>query len=112
MQPTETSQADPAVGIAPPPRPAAPWRVVSVRPEGEQSLFVRFTDGTSGEVDLRILLASQQVAGTIFEPLREAAFFARATLEYGAVTWPNGADLAPDAMYDEIRAAGRWVVQA
>ena len=29
----------------------------------------------------------------------------------GAVQWPNGADLAPDAMYDEIRANGRWVLE-
>ena len=28
------------------------------------------------------------------------------------VAWPNGADLAPDAMYDAIRASGRWVVAA
>ncbi len=111
MQPTETSQADPAVGVTPAPRPAAAWRVVSVRPEPDSRLSVRFKDGTAGEVDLGALLASPKVVGTVFEPLRDPAFFARATLEYGAVSWPNGADLAPDAMYDEIRAAGRWVVE-
>jgi hypothetical protein len=33
-------------------------------------------------------------------------------LEFGAVVWPNGEDLAPDAMYDAIRASGEWVVAA
>jgi hypothetical protein len=29
----------------------------------------------------------------------------------GAVQWANGADLAPDAMYDAIKAHGRWIVE-
>lgn len=32
-------------------------------------------------------------------------------LESGAVTWHNGANLAQDAMYDAIRANGRWTVR-
>jgi hypothetical protein len=28
----------------------------------------------------------------------------------GAVQWPNGADLAPDAMYDAIRERGQWIL--
>jgi hypothetical protein len=48
--------------------------------------------------------------GTPFEPLRDEAFFRQAQAAEGVVRWPNGADLAPDAMYDAIRAAGRWVV--
>ena len=36
--------------------------------------------------------------------------FRQAQAAEGVVRWPNGADLAPDAMYDAIRAAGRWVV--
>jgi hypothetical protein len=35
--------------------------------------------------------------------------FARVGVDHGAVTWPNGVDLAPDAMYDEIKAESRWV---
>jgi hypothetical protein len=38
-----------------------------------------------------------------FEPLRDPLLFARARVdEYGAVCWPNGADLAPDALYRTI----------
>jgi hypothetical protein len=36
---------------------------------------------------------------------------AQAHLEYGAVTWPGEIDLAPDAMYAEIKEAGTWVLQ-
>jgi len=31
-------------------------------------------------------------------------------LDYGAVAWPNGADIAPEAMYEAIRQTGLWQV--
>lgn len=36
--------------------------------------------------------------GTVFEPLRDPALFARATVdeELGTVVWPNGADVSPE----------------
>jgi len=43
--------------------------------------------------------------------LRDPAEFAKARIDMGAVTWPNGADLAPDAMYDAIRSQGLWVLE-
>ena len=75
-------------------------------------LHVEFVDGTSGEVHMQPLLESPRVAGTLFEQLRDPALFAKARVELGAVTWPNGADLAPDAMYDAIRAHGSWTTEA
>jgi hypothetical protein len=72
-------------------------------------LRVTFVDGTSGEVRLRSFLESPRVNGTIFEALRDPAVFRQVRVELGAVAWPNGADLAPDAMYDAIRAQGHWV---
>jgi hypothetical protein len=71
---------------------------------------VRFLDGSSGEVDMAHMLASPQTDGTVFEPLRDLAVFSEARIVLGAVTWPNGADLAPDAMHDEIRARGVWTL--
>jgi hypothetical protein len=110
MQPIETSKADSSAGVVPTPRPLAAWRVVAVEPLPEMRLRVRFTDGTSGEVWLRSFLESQQVRGTIFEALRDPEIFRLVRVELGAVAWPNGADLAPDAMYDAIRAHGHWVL--
>jgi Protein of unknown function (DUF2442) len=93
-----------------PTRPIAPWRVVTAEPLPGFRLRVTFVDGTSGEVELEGRLRSEKVLGTVFEPLRQTKFFARATVTLGAVGWPNGADLAPDAMYDAIRQNGRWVL--
>lgn len=58
-------------------------------------LFVEFSDGVSGEVDL-----TERLFGSVFEPLQDEAFFRRVRLdEFGAPVWPNGADLAPDALH-------------
>jgi hypothetical protein len=38
----------------------------------------------------------------VFTELADEAYFALATLRDGVVVWPNGVDIAPDAMYDEV----------
>jgi hypothetical protein len=75
---------------------------------GEWQLAVTFNDGLSGLVDLSALVHGANAG--VFEELRDLAFFGSAFLDCGAVTWPNGADLAPDAMYKEIRRCGVWRV--
>ena len=73
-------------------------RIVRVSAGQGYTLEVTFTDGTSGTVDL-----SSRLFGPIFEPLRDPALFSQVRVdEYGAVCWPNGADLAPDALYRTI----------
>jgi hypothetical protein len=83
----------------------APWSVVSVRAVGRE-LRVAFADGTAGVVDLSPLLADPRVESTVFGPLRDPAQFASVFISFGAISWPNGADLAPDAMWDDIKADG------
>ncbi|HEU5407686.1 MAG TPA: DUF2442 domain-containing protein [Nitrospira sp.] len=110
MQPTQVSKADRPPDIEPTIRHVVPWRVVAVTAVSDFHLQVTFVDGTRGEVDLRNFLNSADAVGTVFEPLRDPALFAQAQVVMGAVQWANGADLAPDAMYDAIKAHGRWVV--
>jgi hypothetical protein len=45
--------------------------------------------------------------GPVFEPLRDEAFFAQVAVdpELGTVVWPNGADLAPDALHEQATNA-------
>ena len=73
-------------------------------------LRVNFVDGTVGEVHMKAFTNSPTIDGTIFEQLRDPAIFAQAHVVLGAVQWPNGADLAPDAMYDAIREHGEWIL--
>ncbi len=73
-------------------------RVIRVKPLPAYRLFVEFADGVKGEVDL-----SKRLFGPIFEPLKDLDFFAQAVIdEFGVVCWPNGADLAPDALHEVI----------
>jgi len=111
MQPAATPEADRASEITPSIRHVAPWRVASVQALPDMRFHVTFVDGTTGEVDLRGFLSESRLAGTVFEPLRDPVVFAQALVVMGAVQWPNGADLAPDAMYDAIRRDGRWVLE-
>ena len=55
-------------------------------------------------------LSDSNIEGSVFEPLRDPVIFVQAQVVLGAVQWPNGADLAPDAMYDAIRERGVWVL--
>ncbi len=110
MQPTENPQANRAPEVEPAIRFTVPWRLTSVACLPEARLRVTFVDGTAGEVDMSAFLSNPKLDGTIFEPLRDLTTFVQAQVVMGAVQWPNGADLAPDAMYDAIREHGVWVL--
>jgi hypothetical protein len=84
-----------------------PWHVVEVRAVSDHSLAVRFIDGTQGEVDMIEILRSESPG--VFVVLRDPAFFRQVYVEDGAVTWPGELDLAPDAMYYDIRKTGRRI---
>jgi hypothetical protein len=110
MRTDATAEADRSVEVVPPVEPIAPWRVREVRIVEHGVLEVRFVDATKGTVDLRALLNSDKVLGTVFEPLRDTSLFSQASIHLGVVEWPGEIDLAPDAMYDEIRTNGVWIV--
>jgi hypothetical protein len=73
------------------------WDVIEVIPEADYCLFVRFQDGLSGRVRLRL----EDLTGAL-EPLRDVQFFRRVYIDYGAVAWPGDIDLAPDEMYAQV----------
>lgn len=66
----------------------------------DHRIWVRFADGTEGEIDLE-----DELWGEMFEPLKDEAFFSRMELdeELGTVVWPNGADLAPEFLYRRLK---------
>ncbi len=68
-------------------------------------LRVPFADGLVRQIDLE-----GELRGEIFEPLKDPTYFAKASLDprLGVVTWPNGADFAPEFLY----RAGRVIAEA
>ncbi|MDD3761585.1 MAG: DUF2442 domain-containing protein [Acidithiobacillus sp.] len=103
------AKQDSTTAIAPSIRPAVPWRAISVYPLDGYRLYVEFTDGTNGEVRMDELISSPSAG--VFSSLADLDLFRAVHLEHGAVTWPGEIDLAPDAMYEQIRANGRWVLK-
>lgn len=63
-----------------------------------------FADGLSGEVDVL-----DRMRGPVFGCARSEEGFAEVSVdtETGTVVWPNGADLAPDTLYQRVRS-GAW----
>lgn len=73
-------------------------RVRNVKVVGKNRLYVEFEDGVQGEIDL-----SERLFGPVFEPLKNTELFKQVTIDdFGAICWPNGADLAPDALYEQL----------
>ncbi len=72
--------------------------VTKIEYKGELVYRVVFDDGTTGDVDF-----SEYVGrGPVFEPFRDLSFFKRANIEGGTIAWPNGADIAPETLYEKI----------
>lgn len=109
MRTQSAAQQDSPLGVTPPIQPRMPWRVAAVEALSGFRLHVRFVDDTEGTVDLAALV--QSPGAGVFASLVDPALFAQVFVEHGAVTWPGEIDLAPDAMYAEVKKAGTWVLQ-
>ncbi len=72
--------------------------VIRIEYKGGFVYHVVFYDGKSGDMDFSEYIGR----GPVFEPLRDLAFFKKATIEGGTISWPNGADIAPETLYEKI----------
>ncbi len=70
--------------------------VTKVKVVGSHSLDLIFDNGIQKRINLR-----HELYGPIFEPLRDPSYFAKAYVDPDSrtVAWPNGADFAPDFLY-------------
>ena len=74
--------------------------VVEVKHLRDCVIWVRFNDGAAGEVDL-----FEELEGEVFGPLKEHAVFKTVKVDplLQTIVWDNGADLAPEFLYDRLR---------
>jgi hypothetical protein len=104
MRSDATTEQDSTAGVM----PSAPWRVSAVEVLPNYRLKVRFIDGTEGTVDMSHMIFDQSAG--VFTSLRDPVIFSQAFVQSGAVTWPGELDLAPDAMHQEIKNNGQWLL--
>lgn len=72
--------------------------LVEIIPKDNYRLFLRYDDGTQGELDL-----SAYVGRGVFKAwLNPSAFKQVKLTEYGNPEWPGEIDLCPDALYMQL----------
>ncbi len=77
-------------------------RIVEARYLSGYTVWVRFSDGSEGDIDL-----AKELHGPVFEPLKNIDYFRRFTVhpELHTLVWPNGADFAPEFLRANLRLA-------
>ncbi len=71
--------------------------VTSVTYLGKYELRLTFDDGITKDVNLR-----DELYGEVFEPLKDEDFFrqVKVNIDTNTIEWPNGADFAPEFLYE------------
>ena len=67
---------------------------------GGYCIHVTFSDNSEKTIDF-----APWLDGPVFAPLKAPNYFRRFFLDGGTVAWPNGADIAPETLY-EYHASG------
>ncbi|MBI3679598.1 MAG: DUF2442 domain-containing protein [Acidobacteria bacterium] len=69
--------------------------VIRAEYRGGHRIHMTFNDNSEKTIDFR-----QWLDGPVFEPLKNQSYFRRFFLDGGTVVWPNGADVAPETLYE------------
>jgi hypothetical protein len=76
------------------------YHVVEAKHVRAHTLWLRFRDGTAGEIDL-----ARALLGPVMAPLHDVEYFKtfRIHPEFHTLVWSNGADFAPEYLHDNIQ---------
>lgn len=75
-------------------------RIIDAKHIKNHTIYLRFSDGSEGEINLE-----HELDGVIFAPLKSISYFKKFSLnrELHTVVWPNGADFAPEFLYEKLQ---------
>lgn len=74
------------------------WDAKSVKPLADYRIYVEVEDGRKGIFDLKPYLHRG-----VFRELQNTHYFNQVGILFGAVTWPNMQDIAPETLLAEMR---------
>jgi len=80
--------------------------VIRAEHRGDFCVHVVFNDASENTIDF-----TPWLEGPVFEPLKDPEYFRRFFVDGGTVVWPNGADIAPEALY-EVAGRGSGIAAA
>jgi hypothetical protein len=69
--------------------------VIKAEHRGEYRISVTFNDSSQKTIDF-----GEWLEGPVFQPLKDLEYFRRFFIDGGTVAWPNGADVAPETLYE------------
>ena len=77
--------------------------VTDIKYRGKYVYSIKFDDGIEGDIDFSEYLSR----GPVFRSLKDIKVFSKATVEGGTISWPNGADIAPETLYEKLLDANK-----
>lgn len=80
------------------------YHVIEAKYIEKYKIWLKFEDGENGEIDF-----SNEFDGPIFEPLNNIEYFKRFDIQGKTLHWKNGADFAPEYLYELIVKKGAAV---
>ena len=74
------------------------WGVKVVKPQPDYKIYVEIEDGRKGIFDV-----SPYLDHGVFRELKDVNYFNQVGILFGAVTWPNEQDIAPETLIAEMQ---------